>query len=70
MFNSSSSKKTVHEMSRLIFYENIYIHSLQQVLLDALRVKKKEVHGPQLAEMSETATADMQMACNIFPILL
>ena len=32
--------------------------------------KKQEAHGPQLAHLSETATADMQMACNIFPILL
>ena len=31
---------------------------------------KQEAHGPQLAHLSETATADMQMACNIFPILL
>ena len=30
----------------------------------------QEAHGPQLAHLSETATADMQMACNIFPILL
>ena len=32
--------------------------------------EKQEAHGPQLAHLSETATADMQMACNIFPILL
>ena len=31
---------------------------------------KQEAHGPQLAHLSETPTADMQMACNIFPILL
>ena len=30
---------------------------------------KQEAHRPQLAHLSETATADMQMACNIFPIL-
>ena len=34
------------------------------------RGMKQEAHGPQLAHLSETATADMQMACNIFPILL
>ena len=34
------------------------------------KTKKQEAHGPQLAHLSETATADMQMACNIFPILL
>ena len=32
--------------------------------------KKQEAHGPQLAHLIETATADMQMACNIFPIPL
>ena len=32
--------------------------------------EKQEAHRPQLAHLSETATADMQMACNIFPILL
>ena len=31
---------------------------------------KQEAHRPQLAHLSETATADMQMTCNIFPILL
>ena len=30
---------------------------------------EQEAHGPQLAHLSETATADMQMACNIFPVL-
>ena len=31
--------------------------------------KKQEAHEPQLAHLSETAIADNQMACNIFPIL-
>ena len=30
---------------------------------------KQEAYGPQLAHLSETATANMQMACNIFPIM-
>ena len=30
---------------------------------------QQEAQGPQLAHLSETATVDMQMACNIFPIL-
>ena len=34
------------------------------------RTRKQEAHGPWLALLSETATADMQMLCNIFPILL
>ena len=31
--------------------------------------KKKKKHGPRLAHLSDTATTDMQMLCNIFPIL-
>ena len=30
---------------------------------------KQEAHGPQVAHLSDTATADMQMLSNIFPIL-
>ena len=30
---------------------------------------KQEAHGPRVAHLSDTATADMQMLCNIFQIL-
>ena len=30
---------------------------------------KQEAHGPWIAHLSDIATADMQMLCNIFPIL-
>ena len=30
---------------------------------------KQEARGPRLAHLSDTAIADMQMLCNIFPIL-
>ena len=30
---------------------------------------KQEAHGPRVAHLSNIATADMQMLCNIFPIL-
>ena len=30
---------------------------------------KQEAYGPRLAHLSDIATADMQMLCNIFPIL-
>ena len=30
---------------------------------------RQEAHGPQVAHLSDIATADMQMLCNIFPIL-
>ena len=32
-------------------------------------VCKQEAHGPRVAHLSDIATADMQMLCNIFPIL-
>ena len=31
--------------------------------------KKQKAHGPWVAHLSDIATADMQMLCNIFPIL-
>ena len=31
--------------------------------------KKQEALGPRFAHLSDIATADMQMLCNIFPIL-
>ena len=31
--------------------------------------KQQEAHGPRFAHLSDIATADMQMLCNIFPIL-
>ena len=32
-------------------------------------INKQEAHGPRVAHLSDIATADMQMLCNIFPIL-
>ena len=31
--------------------------------------EEQEAHGPRVAHLSDIATADMQMLCNIFPIL-
>ena len=31
--------------------------------------REQEAHGPRFAHLSDIATADMQMLCNIFPIL-
>ena len=33
------------------------------------RLSRQEAHGPQVAHLSDIATADMHMLCNIFPIL-
>ena len=30
---------------------------------------KQEAHGPRFAHLSDITTADMQMLCNIYPIL-
>ena len=30
---------------------------------------EQEAHGPRFAHLSDVATADMQMLCNIYPIL-
>ena len=34
-----------------------------------LQPYKQEAHGPRFTHLSDIATADMQMLCNIFPIL-
>ena len=45
-------------------------HIIQEGLSFLFYLKnKQEAHGQQLAHLSETATANMRMACNIFPIL-
>ena len=33
------------------------------------KLKKQEAHRPWFVHLSDIATADMQMLCNIFPIL-
>ena len=35
----------------------------------SLEVPQQEAHGPRFAHLSDIATTDMQMLCNIFPIL-
>ena len=52
------------------------LHCLPNTLLGVSRLKwvydkkkKQEAHGPRFAHLSDIATADMQMLCNIFPIL-
>ena len=37
--------------------------------IQIIYIFKQEAYGPRLAHLSEIATADMQMLCNIFPIL-
>ena len=36
---------------------------------DSLLKSLQEAQGPRVAHLSDIATADMQMLCNIFPIL-
>ena len=37
--------------------------------VEYLEQEEQEAHGPQVAHRSDIATGDMQMLCNIFPIL-
>ena len=63
----------VPAVHRLLVQYNIkllYRESVEECKERGSKKKQQEAHGPQLAHLSETATADMQMACNIFPILL
>ena len=41
----------------------------QQSHEDLEKKKKQEAHGPRFAHLSDITIADMQMLCNIFPIL-
>ena len=46
------------------FYKNSVLKKVKEFYN-----KKQEAHGPWLAHLSDITTADMQMLCNIFPIL-
>ena len=50
----------------------LYLHINQKSDYDDIDDQnwKQEAQGPRLAHLSDIATADMQMLCNIFPILL
>ena len=41
----------------------------QEMCLVSKHVTKQEAHRPRFAHLSDIATVDMQMLCNIFPIL-
>ena len=45
-----------------------FIRRFRNFIADSALVEQ-EAHGPRLAHLSDTVTADMQMLCNIFPIL-
>ena len=53
------------------FINNNLSNCLKQVkkLFTTSQQWKQEAHGPRVAHLSDIATADMQMLCNIFPIL-
>ena len=39
------------------------------MILQRMTSEIQEAHGPQFAHLSDIATADMQMLCNILPVL-
>ena len=55
---------------RLGFSKLMGTLSCGKICIYLLRVHyKQEAHGPRFAHLSDIATADMQMLCNIYPIL-
>ena len=50
------------------FVSDLFKHVLSGPQL-CIPGEKQEAHGPRVAHLSDIATADMQMLCNIFPIL-
>ena len=48
-----------------------FLYATHHLVLFYISIKyhKQEAHGPQFAHLSDIATADKQMLCNIFPIL-
>ena len=50
-----------------LLHDNSPAHT--SAIVTAFLKKEQEAHGPQVAHLSDIATADMQMLCNIFPIL-
>ena len=64
--------------SKMLFFFYIYFGSWPRLsrflkekphILSGDTNDKKDAHGPRFAHLSDIATADMQMLCNIFPIL-
>ena len=52
----------------LEIYSPFLCHDIHQQH-DSGLIYQQEAHGPRVAHLSDIATADMQMLCNIFPIL-
>ena len=50
--------------------ESFQLNQRETLKARKLQEMSLRTRGPQLTHLSETATADMQMACNIFLILL
>ena len=49
----------------------IYYKKYRQfsVYIKGVSLLKQEAHGPRVAHLSDIAIADMQMLCNIYPVL-
>ena len=68
-------RQTIHMKCQVLFslkHKNFKAISTA-VVISASRVNlfkiTQEAHGPRFAQVSDIATADMQILCNIFPIL-
>ena len=59
----------IHKTSVRIKAPNLVNASKQKHKNQINHYNKQEAHGPRVAHLSDIATADMQMLCNIFPVL-
>ena len=50
-------------------YPSTHYHGILGMPIVREYTFEQEAHGPRFAHLSDIATADMQMLCNIFPIL-
>ena len=60
--------QTLSEQGAFKFTSLHCVHNIQNYHVPCIMCKQ-EAHGPQVAHLSDIATADMQMLCNIFPVL-
>ena len=68
LFPLKKIKKMMHIKCSFTFLADDS-HEMPSLISSEKYNKKQEAHGPRFAHLSDIATADMQMLCNIYPIL-
>ena len=73
--DSNNSSEHICPTSNIPLWPSNRIQEILLIFLAAFdsltipEIKQQEALGPRLAHLSDLATADMQMLCNLFPIL-